>query len=98
MAHESPKLYTAKMAKKARTGKIFIDYLRNGKGSTAILPYSPRARPNVPVAMPIGWRDINHVDPMEFTVKATPALLEKRKRDPWATFLSLEQELHVPRT
>lgn len=96
MSHESPALYTANMAKKARGGKIFIDYLRNGDGSTAILPYSPRARPNFPVAMPIAWRDVEHVDPMEFTVKTAPAILAKRKRDPWVEFLSLEQELEVP--
>ena len=60
MERESPHLYTSNMAKRARHGKIFLDYLRNGRNATFIAPYSPRARDNAPVAVPITWEVLAH--------------------------------------
>jgi bifunctional non-homologous end joining protein LigD len=59
MALAEPERFTASLAKAKRTGRIFIDYLRNQRGSTAVLPYSARARAGAPVAVPIGWEELD---------------------------------------
>ncbi len=89
-----PKGFVDVMTIAKRKHKIFIDYLRNGKGATAILPYSVRARANLPVAMPVAWEDLNDVNPQDFTVATVPKILEKRTTDPWEAFWT-KQELHV---
>jgi bifunctional non-homologous end joining protein LigD len=88
-----PSRFTANMGKRNRVGKIFIDYLRNGEGATAILPYAARARPGLTVALPVAWSDLRHVDPHELTIATAPALLAKRRRDPWESFFTLKQGL-----
>lgn len=93
LAAARPDRYVAQMSKARRKGRIFIDYLRNGQGSTAVLPYSPRARAGTTVAMPVDWRDLAKIDPQDFTVRTLPTLLKRRRRDPWADFLLLRQRL-----
>jgi len=93
MVKRAPKDYVATMTKAARKGKIFVDHFRNGQGATAILPYSARARAGAPVAMPIAWKDLPHVDPREITVLTAPGLLAKRRNDPWAELLETKQTL-----
>ena len=63
MEKSQPSLYLSKMTKSARTGKIYLDYLRNERGATAVAPYSPRARSGVPVSMPLAWSEFKLTDP-----------------------------------
>src|SRR5690606_14026384 len=58
MAADSPESFVATVTKSKRKGKILVDYLRNGRGSTAVAPYSTRARPGAAVSMPIGWDEL----------------------------------------
>jgi bifunctional non-homologous end joining protein LigD len=84
MEREDPKSYTTNMAKARRTNKIFLDYLRNGRNATFIAPYSPRARANATVAVPITWEELAHgVDPQSFTTATVPRRLASLTRDPW---------------
>jgi bifunctional non-homologous end joining protein LigD len=60
MSSDSPDRYLINMSKAKRTGKIFLDYLRNDQFSTARAPLSTRARPHAPVSMPITWPQVKH--------------------------------------
>ena len=62
LAQSDPSRFTAALAKAKRTGKIFIDYLRNQRGATAVMPYSARARENAPVAVPVTWEELRSLD------------------------------------
>ncbi|HKR23868.1 MAG TPA: DNA ligase D, partial [Allosphingosinicella sp.] len=78
LAEAEPERFTAALSKAKRTGRIFIDYLRNQRGSTAILPYSARAREGAPVAAPIHWEELDEMDGGgRFTVKDSALLLER---------------------
>ncbi|TMJ68887.1 MAG: DNA ligase D [Alphaproteobacteria bacterium] len=77
--------FTANMAKRARHGRIYIDYLRNGRGATAVGAYTPRARPGAPVSTPVSWEEVEQgVRPDEFTVETVPQRLTTLSADPWA--------------
>ncbi|SEH19951.1 ATP-dependent DNA ligase LigD phosphoesterase module /ATP-dependent DNA ligase LigD polymerase module [Sphingopyxis sp. YR583] len=73
-----PERYVATMSKAKRKGKIFIDYLRNQRGSTAIMPYSARARENAPIAAPIGWEELADIKGAgAWTIKDAADLLKR---------------------
>jgi bifunctional non-homologous end joining protein LigD len=87
LVRQNPQRYTARMALAGRKGKIFIDYLRNGRGATAIANYSTRARPGAPVAVPLYWEELTpKLQPAQFSVLTVPSRLQSLKRDPWDDF------------
>ncbi len=97
MAADSPDTYVANATKAKRPGKIFIDYLRNSREATAVAPYSTRARPGAPVAVPIDWSELGKLKGADqYTVLNIAQRLGKLKKDPWAAMAKLKQGL--PRT
>lgn len=91
MVHDAPKDYTAVISKARRKGKILIDYLRNGRGATAVAPYSTRARAGAPVAMPIPWSALKGERP-HFSVAAI-LKAGRLPDDPWVEITRLKQKL-----
>ena len=81
-----PDKYTSNMKKSKRKGKIFIDWVRNIKGSTSVAPYSIRLRRKATVSMPIKWSELDKVKPDEITIKE--AIKRIRRKDPWENFWS----------
>ncbi len=93
---EGPEQYIATMSKAQRTGKIFIDYLRNGRGATAIAPYSTRSRENATVATPVSWEELEAgINPQGFTVRTLPERVKALGEDPWARLLNMRQKLNL---
>jgi bifunctional non-homologous end joining protein LigD len=84
MARRLPKLFTSNMAKSSRRGRIFLDYLRNGRSATAVAAYSLRARPGVPASTPLAWHEIGKIDdPADLNYATVPVRLTEVE-DPWA--------------
>ena len=80
LAQAHPDRFTANMKKTERTGRIFLDWLRNQRGATAVLPYSARARPNGTVAAPISWDELDEVEnPGKFTIMSGAELVERAR-------------------
>ncbi len=91
---DEPSRYTSNMAKRARKGKVFLDYLRNQRNATFIAPYSPRARAGAPVATPITWDELaTGVDPTAFTIESVPKRLARLERDPWEGIRDVKQSI-----
>jgi bifunctional non-homologous end joining protein LigD len=94
MTRRAPERYTINPLKAARRGRIFIDYLRNVRGATAVAAYSPRAKPGAPVSTPLTWTELSAgVDPAAFTVTTVPKRLVTFRKDPWADFFSVDQAI-----
>ena len=94
LADQTPPLYTINMAKAARKGKIFVDYLRNDRGATAVAAYSTRARRGAPVSTPLAWDELSDaIRSDHFNVANLPARLASLQRDPWAKINEIRQQI-----
>lgn len=94
MAKDAPDRYLIRMSKAERAGRLFIDYLRNDPTSTAVAPYSTRARPGAPVATPLFWDELDGgLDPAAFTIRTVPDRIAGQERDPWAAMPKVKQRL-----
>ncbi|MFI4937789.1 MAG: DNA ligase D [Candidatus Berkiellales bacterium] len=93
IATKYPTQTTNIMTKAKRTNKIYIDYLRNFKGSTAVAPYSIRARESAPIATPLDWSELSAKTKPVYTIENIEQRLAKLKRDPWKDFFLVKQKL-----
>jgi bifunctional non-homologous end joining protein LigD len=92
MAADSPNRFLATMTKKARGGRIYLDYLRNDRMATAVAPLSPRARDGAPVSMPLQWTQLRaSLDPKQFTIRTAPSLIAKSTA--WQDYCEAERPL-----
>jgi bifunctional non-homologous end joining protein LigD len=97
MANEEPRVFTSKMAKKERTRRIFVDYLRNGPGATSVAAYSVRAREGAPVSTPLHWDEVGgRMKPRQFHAGNVVRRLQGLHSDPWKTFRRSAQTLTAP--
>ena len=97
MERANPRLYLTKMTKAARVGKIYLDYLRNERGATAVAPYSPRARTGVPVSMPLPWSALELPERPVFGAGDIQAWSKQLRADPWKAIFTTRQELDPSR-
>ncbi|MGB6906216.1 MAG: DNA ligase D [Methyloceanibacter sp.] len=89
-----PDRYTANPLKRTRVGKIFVDYLRNQRGGSAIVNFSTRAKPDAPVACPLRWDELKGLKSASpYSLKTLPARLKAQKSDPWEGFFTTRQSI-----
>jgi bifunctional non-homologous end joining protein LigD len=94
MERDSPQRYTSTVTKKERKGKIYVDYLRNGRGATAIAPYSPRARAQAGVATPLAWNELPSLSGADlYTLDNIENRMAQLGSDPWGDMSKIKQTL-----
>ena len=94
MAADEPKRYLATASKARRENRIFVDWLRNSREATAIAPYSTRARPGAPVAVPVDWSELGSLKGAnQYTVQNVMQRLSRLRKDPWAGMARVKQAL-----
>jgi bifunctional non-homologous end joining protein LigD len=98
LARKSPRAFTANVAKNERRGRIYIDYLRNLRGATAVAAYSTRARPGAPVSTPLSWDELSpRLRSDHYTVSNLPRRLASLRIDPWTDYDRTRQALPAHR-
>jgi bifunctional non-homologous end joining protein LigD len=94
MARAIPQRFVAKSGSANRVGRIFVDYLRNGQSQSTAAAFSARARPGLPVSMPVGWDELERVESgAQWTITNALQRLRGRKKDPWARIWLCRQSL-----
>ena len=94
LAEHEPDRFVATMSKAKRTGRIFIDWLRNERGSTAMAPYSPRAKPQASVATPVSWTELSRIEAANvFAIPSVLRRLKQARNDPWKGYFSVRQSV-----
>lgn len=94
LSETEPQRFTATMSKEKRKGRIFIDWLRNERGATAIAPYSPRARASASVAVPVAWDELSRIEHAnQYSIDSVLKRLRQLKSDPWAGYFGLKQSI-----
>jgi bifunctional non-homologous end joining protein LigD len=93
MERDNPQLFLTKMTKAARTGKIYLDYLRNERGATAVAPFSPRARLGMAVSLPLPWSALKETSRPVFHVHDFASWRSRLRNDPWKSLPTLHQRL-----
>jgi len=95
LVRAEPKLFTAKLAKLRREGKVFVDYLRNSETASAVAAFSARARPGAGISTPLAWDELTADEDLrqKFTVQTAPQRLAALKKDPWADYGSTRQSV-----
>jgi bifunctional non-homologous end joining protein LigD len=93
MEKQQPQLYQTKMSKAARKDRIYLDYLRNERGATAVAAFSPRARAGVPVSLPLGWADLKLPERPIFHLANFNEWKRRLTCDPWKQFPKTHQRL-----
>lgn len=94
LARAAPDRYVAKASKVARRGRIFVDWLRNARTATAVAPYSTRAKPALPIATPISWRELKSLrSPADFIASRMASVLAQEHADPWKGFFAVRQSI-----
>lgn len=93
VARGLPERFTSIMTKARRTDKIYIDYMRNNRGSTAIEPYSTRAKLGAPVSAPVGWAELGTLRADSFNVLNMTERIKGLKEDPWEGYFELRQTI-----
>jgi bifunctional non-homologous end joining protein LigD len=97
MERDNPSLYLTKMTKAARRGKIYLDYLRNERGATAVAPYSPRAGLGAHVSLPLAWSALKLAERPVFSVRTFDSWRSHLRSDPWNGIFSIRQSLDPER-
>jgi bifunctional non-homologous end joining protein LigD len=94
VVRQFPADYIATMSKQKRRSKIFIDYLRNGRGATSVSAYSTRARRGAPISTPLAWDELSpDIRPDTFNIQNIRQRLSSRKSDPWEGYFSVRQSI-----
>lgn len=96
LAAMHPLEFVATSTKARRAGRIYVDYLRNGRGATAIASYSLRGRPGAPVAMPLRWSELARLrSGAQFDLRSALARLKRQRKDPWSGIEGVRQDLRA---